>query len=128
MADEHLAVERLADERPLVGRTGVERLAVYGTLRPGRANHHHVSQIPGRWLTGVVRGHLVQAGWGAGMGFPGITLDPTAPQVAVDIVESAELHEHWQRLDAFEGPGYVRTRVAVSTHEGAMQAWIYALA
>jgi hypothetical protein len=41
------------------------RLATYGTLAPGRPNHGHLSDVPGRWLVGEVRGTLIEAGWGA---------------------------------------------------------------
>ena len=40
-----------------------ERLATYGTLAPGRPNHHHVQGLPGRWFTGHVHGHLFDIGW-----------------------------------------------------------------
>jgi hypothetical protein len=52
------------------------RLSTYGTLAPGRPNHHHLAGLPGRWLTGHVHGTLTEAGWGADLGYPGITLHP----------------------------------------------------
>ena len=38
------------------------RLAVYGTLAPGRPNHHQLSALSGRWSEGHVRGQLHEAG------------------------------------------------------------------
>lgn len=102
----------------------MERLATYGTLGPGRPNHHVVKDIEGHWSSDSVRGHLVDAGWGAGQGFPGIRLDPTADPVRVDILESIDLGAHWERLDAFEGPGYVRMKVVL---DSGRTAQIYAL-
>ena len=52
------------------------RLATYGTLAPGRQNHGQLIDLPGRWLVGHVRGSLVDAGWGAKLGFPALILDP----------------------------------------------------
>lgn len=34
-------------------------LATYGTLAPGRANHHQLAELQGHWQAGHVTGHLV---------------------------------------------------------------------
>ena len=107
--------------------TTPDRLATYGTLAPGRRNHHQLSDLAGRWLVGHVRGSLAKAGWGANLGYPGLILDPDGAQIEVFVLESRELAHHWQRLDAFEGTGYRRVTVDVSTAEGALPAWIYVL-
>ena len=104
------------------------RFAVYGTLAPGRPNHHQLSGLSGRWLEGTVRGQLLQAGWGAELGYPGIVLDLDGPTVGVQLFESSDLADHWTRVDEFEGPGYRRTVTAVSTAEGNLLASIYVLA
>ena len=104
------------------------RLATYGTLAPGRPNHAQLSDLAGRWLVGHVRGTLVEAGWGAKFGYPGLILDPDEPVIAVNVFESRALLHHWHRLDAFEGPGYRRVAVDVSTAEGVLAASIYVLA
>lgn len=105
----------------------MERLATYGTLGPGRANHHEVAGIPGRWLRGTVLGHLVSDGWGAALGFPGIVLSDDGEPVTVDVLESSVLADHWARLDAFEGPGYRRVLTSVDSAEGRLEAFIYVL-
>lgn len=104
------------------------RLAVYGSLAPGRPNHHHLAPLGGAWTPGVVRGRLVAEGWGAAIGFPGLELDPDGEAIAVQVLESDMLETHWARLDAFEGAGYRRVSVEVETGSGAVEAWIYALA
>ncbi|MDH6422801.1 gamma-glutamylcyclotransferase [Aurantimicrobium minutum] len=103
------------------------RLATYGTLGPGKPNHHHVSMIEGTWSIGFVRGFLHEEGWGAAQGFPGIILDSAGPEVAVDLLESEELAEHFDRLDSFEGPGYQRVLTEVKTSTEVLQAFIYEL-
>ncbi len=103
------------------------RLATYGTLAPGRVNHHHLSSLRGRWLTGAVRGRLVDEGWGAAQGYPAIILDESAEPVACHVFESRELPEHWPRLDAFEGGEYERVTVSVALDDGGeVDAMIYA--
>ena len=104
------------------------RLATYGTLGPGKPNHHHLSMIDGNWSTGSVRGFLHDAGWGADLGFPAIVLDPIGPEVSVDVLESERLSEHLSRLDDFEGPAYARVLTEVTTSAGKVEAYIYVLA
>lgn len=105
-----------------------QRLAVYGSLAPGRPNHHHLMDLSGHWIDGTVRGRLFQEGWGSELGYPGIVLDPDEPPVWVHLFESPDLPDHWNRLDAFEGSGYRRTVTTVRTSDGDLHASIYVLA
>jgi gamma-glutamylcyclotransferase (GGCT)/AIG2-like uncharacterized protein YtfP len=105
-----------------------QRLATYGTLAPGRPNHAQLAELTGRWLTGEVRGALVESGWGAALGYPGLILDAEGASVEVQVFESHELPSAWSRLDAFEGPGYRRVVTEVATEHGALAASIYVLA
>ena len=50
-----------------IGRT----LAVYGTLAPGRPNHHVVAPLGGEWTEGLIEGDFLPVGWGADLGYPG---------------------------------------------------------
>jgi gamma-glutamylcyclotransferase (GGCT)/AIG2-like uncharacterized protein YtfP len=101
------------------------RLATYGTLAPGRPNHHQLDGLDGRWLVGYLFGTLVDSGWGASLGYPALTLDPDGSAVEVQVFESADLPAHWARLDEFEGPGYRRVAATVHTPAGDVAASIY---
>jgi gamma-glutamylcyclotransferase (GGCT)/AIG2-like uncharacterized protein YtfP len=101
------------------------RLACYGTLAPGRSNHHQLAGLRGAWRTGSIAGRLMPEGWGASQGYPALLLDPPGQRVEIHLFESPELPLHWPRLDAFEGPGYVRTAVSIDTDDGPVEAWIY---
>jgi gamma-glutamylcyclotransferase (GGCT)/AIG2-like uncharacterized protein YtfP len=93
------------------------RLAAYGSLAPGRANHHLLAPLGGEWRAGLtVEGERVELGWGAALGFPALRWRPGATGVAVHLLTSERLPESWERLDAFEGRDYVR--VLVPLHEG----------
>ncbi len=105
----------------------ITRLATYGTLGPGRPNHHHLSMMAGTWSTGWVRGALVDKVWGAGQGFPGLILHPEGDLVEVDVLASDDLPAHWPRLDTFEGEDYSRVPVEVYTDTGSLDAFIYVL-
>ena len=119
------------DQRRLGGgcytNRALHRLATYGSLAPGRPNQHELEGLEGRWFAGHVNGMLVHAGWGAGLGYPALVLDPNGSDVRVDVLESADLPAHWERLDAFEGPGYQRVVARVRTSIGEVYASIYVL-
>jgi gamma-glutamylcyclotransferase (GGCT)/AIG2-like uncharacterized protein YtfP len=104
------------------------RLATYGTLAPGRVNHHQLAGLHGLWRQGTVRGWLGDAGWAAPLGYPGLVLDEAGPTVDVYLFESADLPDHWARLDEFEGTEYRRVVTRVRTAESDVPAWIYVLA
>ena len=106
----------------------LQRLAVYGTLAPGRPNHEQLEHLEGRWYVGIVRGHLHDSGWGAALGFPGLVHDESGDEILVHIFESETLAAEWQRLDAFEGPGYRRVSVNALTDSGSVLTNIYVLA
>lgn len=101
------------------------RLATYGSLAPGKPNHHHLHGLDGRWFPGHVHGRLVDAGWGSALGFPGLAVDPDGGRVGVHVFESRDLPAHWTRLDEFEGPQYERVVAPVHTPGGPVDACIY---
>ncbi len=70
---------------------------------------------------------LVDAGWGAGLGYPALVLDANGSEITVDVFESVDLPAHWARLDAFEGPGYQRVVTTVRTSAGDVETSIYVL-
>jgi len=102
------------------------RLALYGTLRKGAANHHVVAGLAGDWRVGVVRGWTYEVTWGAAAGYPGLTLDPDGSAVPVDVLDSGDLDRHLDRLDRFEGEGYRRVVTTVRLESGdEVDAWVY---
>ena len=106
-----------------------DRLFIYGTLGPGRPNEHVMKAIGGRWQRATVTGSLREAGWGAGMGYPGIDLDGNEDVVDGFLFTSDSLSANWDDLDAFEGEGYKRQKVSVTLEDGSVvDAFIYALA
>lgn len=109
------------------GLESSHRLVTYGTLAPGRPNHHRLAHLESHatWYKGAIRGKLVDSGWGAAMGFPALIVDPEAPTLEVWVLESALLPEEWSWLDEFEGEGYQRVEIAVETGQGTVTAQIY---
>jgi gamma-glutamylcyclotransferase (GGCT)/AIG2-like uncharacterized protein YtfP len=95
------------------------RLAAYGSLRPGEANHREVAGLGGRWSAGVVRGHLLAAAPATG-GYPMLAPDARGEPCAVLLLESGALPDAWPRLDAFEGRLYRRELALVELSDGAL--------
>lgn len=105
-----------------------ERLFVYGTLAPGRPNEHILADVPGEWEPATVTGTLLQEGWGAAAGYPGIVLDENGGEVHGLIFSSDHLGEHWPRLDEFEGECYERVLTNAKRKDGSVVgAFIYRL-
>jgi gamma-glutamylcyclotransferase (GGCT)/AIG2-like uncharacterized protein YtfP len=102
-----------------------QRLAVYGSLAPGKSNHHQLDELSGDWAAGALRGRLFQDGFGTGGRYPGLELDPGGGEVTVQVFTSPDLPAHWARLDRFEGADYARVVVEVMTEQGPVAAQVY---
>jgi gamma-glutamylcyclotransferase (GGCT)/AIG2-like uncharacterized protein YtfP len=89
------------------------RLAVYGSLAPGKKNHHMMAGMEGTWRKATLRGSLLNRGWGAGQGYLGFAWDGTETPIPAQVFTSRDLPQHWQRLDEFEGAEYRRVLVPV---------------
>lgn len=90
------------------------RLAVYGSLAPGRSNHDQLQNVRGDWHSGLsVCGEFVDHGWGAGLGYPALRWSASGPAVSIELFVSEDLPGHWARLDEFEGKDYLRIVVPV---------------
>ncbi|HEX8359657.1 MAG TPA: gamma-glutamylcyclotransferase [Longimicrobium sp.] len=105
-----------------------ETLAVYGTLAPGRSNHHVVAPLGGAWTEGWIEGDLIAAGWGATLGYPAFRPRTGGPAVPVHVLAAPTLPAAWPRLDRFEGPGYRRILVPVFTDGRRDERSLYTVA
>ena len=104
----------------------VEHLFVYGSLKPGHENAHLLEAIGGTWRAASVRGAMRPTGWGAGMGYPALTLDDDGSEVRGFVFSSERLAEHWARLDEFEGSDYRRVATLVILEDGSrIEAQVY---
>jgi gamma-glutamylcyclotransferase (GGCT)/AIG2-like uncharacterized protein YtfP len=106
----------------------IQRLFVYGTLMPGGPNERVLSGIEGSWEPASVTGILLEEGWGAEMGYPGIVLNEHGNEIQGFLLSSEKLSEHWTRLDEFEGKAYERVLTVVNLKDNrTVNAFIYAL-
>ncbi len=106
----------------------MERLFIYGSLQPGGPNEHVLAEIGGDWEPAVVKGNLLEEGWGASMGYPGLVIDERGNDVHGHVFASSNLSAKWSYLDQLEGEEYERTVASVTLLSGEqVQAHIYVL-
>jgi gamma-glutamylcyclotransferase (GGCT)/AIG2-like uncharacterized protein YtfP len=106
----------------------MERLFIYGSLQPGGPNEHVLAEIGGDWEPAVVNGNLLEKGWGASMGYPGLVIDERGNDVHGHVFASSNLSAKWSYLDQLEGEEYERTVASVTLLSGEqVQAHIYVL-
>jgi gamma-glutamylcyclotransferase (GGCT)/AIG2-like uncharacterized protein YtfP len=94
------------------------KLAIYGTLAPGKVNHHHIADLGGTWSDAAVRGRLGRVPCGIHQGLPAIILDPAAALLPVKLLLCERLPAAWSRLDAFEGEEMQRLLVPLEGEGG----------
>ena len=105
-----------------------ERLFIYGSLQPGGPNEHVLASVEGDWEPAVIKGKLIDAGWGASLGYPGLVLDDDGADVRGYVLSSAQLQSEWGRLDRLEGEEYERVIGSVTLASGEkVQAQVYVL-
>jgi len=106
----------------------VTRLFVYGSLQPGGPNEHVLTAFEGEWKPAVMKGTLVNSGWGASIGYPGLVVDEKGGDVRGHIFISSHLDAHWAYLDEFEGEEYERiVATAILANGEQVQAHVYVL-
>ncbi len=103
-------------------------LFVYGSLQPNGPNEHVLSKISGTWQKATVIGHLVEAGWGAALGYPGVKLVENGEIIEGHVLTSVSLDTFWGELDTFEGEQYERVMTLCKLDTGErLAAFTYAL-
>ena len=109
-------------------QTALERLFIYGSLQPGGPNEHVMAAIGGEWQAASITGRLVEFGWGAEIGYPGLVIDDAGDEISGFVFASSNLQQSWPELDEFEGPQYQRVLARVTQSSGdAVDAFVYVL-
>lgn len=105
-----------------------DTLFVYGTLMPNCPNGHVLENVVGKFVPATIKGRLVDAGWSASMGYPGIKFDRTRDTIHGFLFYSSNLINHWDNLDEFEGAEFERVPVIVERYdELEVDTYIYTL-
>ncbi len=103
----------------------LERLFVYGTLAPGKENHHWLSPLKGAWHPATAKGSIEIQTIGSHAGLP--CFIPSKTKIVEGLIfTSNELYKIWDKLDEFEGVDYIRRLMPVISSDGEeLQAFIY---
>ena len=105
-----------------------DSLFVYGTLMPNCPNSYVLENIVGKFVPATVKGKLIDAGWSASMGYPGIRLEMGNDTIHGFLFYSDNLINHWDFLDEFEGAEFERVPVCVERFdEFEVDTFIYVL-
>lgn len=87
-----------------------------------------MAAIGGEWTGATIRGRLVESGWGAEIGFPGLVIDEDGKSIAGYVFTSTNFEAHWSQLDRFEGDEYRRLKTSVVLDNGSVvDAFVYTL-
>ncbi len=86
----------------------VNRLLVYGTLAPGQVNEKILSDIPGGWTEGFVKGIVETRN-----GLPEFKWRTNSDEIKVKVFNSNVLNQHIEKIDKFEGSDYQRILIPV---------------
>ena len=101
---------------------------IYGSLQPGGPNEHVLQAVAGEWEPAVIKGVLVEKGWGASIGYPGLRVCNEGEDVRGYVLSSSSLRSMWDYLDEFEGKEYQRTTATVTLNGGGcVEAYVYVL-
>jgi len=114
------AARARATERAAALFGASERLIVYGSLTPGRMNHHQIAWLGGEWTCGWIVGDRVPRGWGAELGYSAVRWRSGGERIQAWLLSSAGLSTEWARLDAFEGAAYQRLLAPFETELGVV--------
>jgi gamma-glutamylcyclotransferase (GGCT)/AIG2-like uncharacterized protein YtfP len=95
---------------------------------PNCPNAFVLENIVGKFVKASVKGKLIDAGWSASMGYPGIRLDEGKDTIHGFLFYSDNLINHWDNLDKFEGEEFERKEVVVERYdEIEVKTYIYTL-
>lgn len=95
---------------------------------PNCPNGHILENIVGKFIPATVKGKLIDAGWSASMGYPGIRLEAGNDTIHGFLFYSDNLINHWDFLDEFEGEEFKRIEVVAYRYdEIEVETFIYSL-
>jgi gamma-glutamylcyclotransferase (GGCT)/AIG2-like uncharacterized protein YtfP len=97
----------------------MNRLFIYGSLQPGGPNEHVLGSVDGEWEPAVIKGKLIDSGWGASLGYPGLVIDDEGVEIPGYVFSSPNLQSKWDELDELEGRDYERTIAEVALANGS---------
>lgn len=113
-------------DRQFSTSSGAEsRLLVYGRMRPGGPDEHHLTPLDGAWREASFPGYIQNESACTLDVCPGLAWTPTGTWNEGFIFETERLKDHWSVLDAKEGEDFSRLLTPLRTDAGDLVANIY---
>ncbi|WP_439131974.1 gamma-glutamylcyclotransferase family protein [Polaribacter sp.] len=92
----------------------MDKLFVYGTLKPGCSNHHILQNIGGDCIKATLFGFEFDKDWEKQTGYPGLIKSNFDAKVEGFLFVSENLKRNWEVLDGFETEAYTRKIVPIT--------------
>ena len=103
----------------------ISRLLVYGRMRPGGPEEHHLTALNGTWHDATFPGYIQNEGACSLDTCPGLAWTPTGTWNEGFVFETERLKDHWSQLDSTEGAELVRLLTPIRAEAGDFVANIY---
>jgi gamma-glutamylcyclotransferase (GGCT)/AIG2-like uncharacterized protein YtfP len=105
----------------------MDKLFVYGTLKPGFPNHYILKNIGGDFVEASLFGYKFDRIWQKQTGYPGIVEGLSNEKINGFLFISEKLNKNWKVLDDFETKAYIRKKVSISLNNEKVNAYVYAI-
>lgn len=105
----------------------MDKLFVYGTLKPGFPNHYILKNIGGSFIKATLFGFEYDKNWEKQTGYPGIITSEPTKKIDGFVFVSKNLKYNWKVLDDFETKAYTRKQVSISLHNKKEEVFVYTI-
>lgn len=106
----------------------MDKLFVYGTLKPNCFNHHILQKIGGDFFEATLYGFQLDKSWEKQTGYPGVIKSNTNAKVEGFLFTSKNLYRSWEVLDNFETDAYYRKMVPITLKNNRkVYAFVYVI-
>lgn len=104
----------------------MDTLFVYGTLKPGFANHYILKNIGGAFFKATLYGFQFDRNWEKETGYPGLVESNKDSKVDGFLFVSKNLTQNLKVLDDFETEAYIRKIASITLKDGKKtEAFVY---
>jgi len=106
----------------------MDRLFVYGSLKPNEKNNFLLSAINGTWRTAFTFGFIKKINLGPKEIYDALILDNNGNRIEGYLFYSYALKNIWKKLDTFERENYKRQQTDINiNNKEKVKAFVYLL-
>jgi gamma-glutamylcyclotransferase (GGCT)/AIG2-like uncharacterized protein YtfP len=104
----------------------MDKLFVYGTLKPGFSNNFILTDIGGHFFKATLWGFQFDKKWEKETGYPGLIKTKSTDKVEGFVFVSKNLSKYWDALDIFETKAYQRIETPIELEDNSKTiAFVY---